>query len=362
MKNLLLKTLTYFSTKILKVKKPKIVAITGSAGKTTTKEAIYTVLKSSRQWKREVFSNYGNLNTEFGIPLSIALIKTKPPSKITWIFVFNYFIFKSILILIGLVKYPKILILEMAADKPGDLKYLTNYIKPNIAIITNIGPAHLENFIEIEKVISEKAEIIKNLSSGGIAILNIQSSYYKKLEKYVPFDAKLISIDFPVEESYIGFSRLVGKYFRLNLSQIDSVLNHYSPPKGRFEVIEKNGLVIIDSSYNSNPLSLRVVLTKGRSLKMSKRPTRYIGIIGDMKELGLKTDEYHKQFKTVLKKDFDIIIGVGEKSILFEPDHHFNRVDEAIPFVLRLVKKNDMILIKGSHSVHLEKIVNKLIK
>lgn len=362
MKNILLNILTFFARKILKLKKPEIVAITGSAGKTTTKEAIYAVLKSSKQWKRDVFSNYGNLNTEFGIPLSIGLMKIKPPNKITWIFVLIYYVFKSLLIIIGLIKYPRILVLEMAADKPGDLEYLTSYIKPNIAIVTNIGPAHLEKFIDIEKVISEKAQVIKNLHSGGIVILNKQSNYCHQLEKYLPDDAKLILIDFPVEESFIGFTRLVGKYFRLNLSQIDSVLNKYSPPKGRFEVVEKNGLTIIDSSYNSNPLSLQVVLGKGKSLKMSKKPERYIGIIGDMKELGAKADEYHQQFKTVLKRDFDILIGVGEKSRLFEPDYHFNRVEEAIPFILRLAQKNDMILVKGSHSVHLEKIIDKLIK
>ena len=95
---------------------------------------------------------------------------------------------------------------------------------------------------------------------------------------------------------------------------------------------------------------------------MIKKPSRYIGIIGDMKELGLESDVYHRQFRPILKKDFDILIGVGEKSKLFEPDYHFNQVEEAIPSVLRLVQKNDMILVKGSHSIHLEKIISKLIK
>ena len=362
MKNLLLSILTYFANQILLSKKPEIVAITGSAGKTTAKEAIYSTLKSSRQWKDKVFSNYGNLNTEFGIPLSIAIIKVKPPNKLTWIFVLSYYVIKSILILVGLIKYPRILILEMATDKPNDLKYLTSYIHPKIAIVTNIGPSHLERFVQIEAVIDEKTQVIKHLAPNGIVILNKQSNYYHKLIQYLPNDAKLILIDYPVEESYIGFTRLVGKYFRLNLSQIDSVLNKYSPPKGRLEIIKKNGLTIIDSSYNSNPLSLRVVLTKGRSLKMSQRPERYIGIIGDMKELGESVNQYHLDFKKILKKDFDILISVGEKSKLFEADYHFGKVQEAIPFILKLIQKNGMLLIKGSHSVHLEKIVQKLIK
>ena len=81
-----------------------------------------------------------------------------------------------------------------------------------------------------------------------------------------------------------------------------------------------------------------------------------------MKELGENADKYHLDFKEILKKDFDILISVGEKSKLFEADYHFEKVQDAIPFVLKQVQKNDMLLIKGSHSVHLEKIVQKLIK
>jgi UDP-N-acetylmuramoyl-tripeptide--D-alanyl-D-alanine ligase len=183
MRKLLQHILKLLSIAILAKYRPKVVAITGSVGKTSAKEAIYTILNSV--YSDEVRSNYKNLNTEIGVPLTIIGGVDARGNIFSWV---ANFVKAAKIILWRDSNYPKIIILEMAADKPGDIRYLTSFIQPDIAVVTAIGemPSHLEFFPERDSYISEKANIIKNLKPGGTAILNYDDLSVRDLRNNVP--------------------------------------------------------------------------------------------------------------------------------------------------------------------------------
>ena len=175
--------LKLLSRLILQKYKPKVVAITGSAGKTSAKEAIFVVLET--KFPGKVRRSSGNFNTEIGAPLTI--IGGTDAQRNVFLWLINFF--KAVkLIFFRDNNYPKIIILEMAADKPGDIRYLTSFIQPDIAVVTAIGemPSHLEFFPERAVYISEKANIIKNLKPGGTAILNYDDLSVRELRDIVP--------------------------------------------------------------------------------------------------------------------------------------------------------------------------------
>ena len=150
MKKILYFTLKLLSIAVIKKYQPKIIGITGSVGKTSSKEAIFSVIKKNWRVRRSI----KNYNNEIGVPLTILNQDTGGKSIVAWIKIviagLKLLVFKN-------KKYPQILILEMGADKPGDIKYLTSIAPPDIAVLTAIGRSHLQNFGQLEKTIKEKA-------------------------------------------------------------------------------------------------------------------------------------------------------------------------------------------------------------
>jgi UDP-N-acetylmuramoyl-tripeptide--D-alanyl-D-alanine ligase len=168
------KTLRFMAVSVLKKYHPKTIGITGSVGKTSAKEAIFTVLGSHYSARR----NGKNYNNEIGLPLTIIGAETGGNSFWGWTKVF----LKWLGIIIFPVKYPEVLILEMGADRQGDIKYLVDFIKPQIGVITDISGSHLEFFGSLEGITKEKGYLAKHLEGKGTAILNIDNSQLKKLK------------------------------------------------------------------------------------------------------------------------------------------------------------------------------------
>ena len=157
--------LRVISTLVLEKYKPKIVAITGSVGKSTTKEVIFYLLRQ----KFFVWKSEKNLNTEIGVPLSILGITDEPGRNIIkWFRVFS----KGIGLILFTKKYPQILVLEMAAEFPGDLEYLTSFVRPDVSVVTNVGISHMEFFKTHDAIRREKGALVRALSADGVAILN----------------------------------------------------------------------------------------------------------------------------------------------------------------------------------------------
>jgi len=405
MKKILFIILRHLSKKIIKKYKPKIIGITGSVGKTTSKNAVYEVLKN----RYKVRMSPKSYNSELGLPLTIMNLET---SKSFFVWIIN--IFKGIkLLLIKDKNYPEILILEMGADKPGDISYLNTIIKPDIAILTEVSPAHLEKFDNLDNILKEKLQIFNTGDSNQKAILNLDNPLIKKSQTDI--DANIITyginedadikafninshntfdddytsgIEFDLkyknENIHVKMQYLLGKHqiytilsafaigiiFDLTLENIKNSLEDTRPQNGRMALIKgiKNTW-IIDDTYNSSPIASISAL---EALSASSILGRKIAVLGDMLELGASSESEHKKIGyRVQDLEIDLLITVGERSrdiargaIEAGMDENtvfmFSSPEEAGKFIQNRIKQNDLILIKGSQGVRCEKIVKEI--
>ncbi|MDD4607092.1 MAG: UDP-N-acetylmuramoyl-tripeptide--D-alanyl-D-alanine ligase [Patescibacteria group bacterium] len=397
---------------VVKKHHPLVIGITGSVGKTSTKEAVFTVLNS----KFNVRKSEKNYNNEFGLPFTILGTDAPGKSILAWLKI----LFKAIsLNLIKCSTFPEILVLEMAADHPGDIAYLLSICKPQISIVTTVAPVHLEYFKTIEKVAREKRRIIEILDKKGLAILNADDehvfSFREKTQAQIltygfsdisDIKAEEITIRQELDhgsqelENVVGgisfkltyrgsvvpvflpgvlgrhqiYSILaaaaVGIYRDMNLVEISEALRNYQSPPGRMKLIEGiKHTYIIDDTYNSSPRSVKAGLETLSELTVQARK---IAVLGDMLELGSFTEEGHRDVgRVVAISHVDILVTVGEKSndtilgakkagMAEENLFHFDKTEEAGRFLQDKIKEGDLILIKGSQGMRMEKIVKEL--
>jgi UDP-N-acetylmuramoyl-tripeptide--D-alanyl-D-alanine ligase len=411
MRKILENILKFFAAKILKKYNPKVIGITGSVGKTSTKEAIFTVLSPHFNVRK----NEKNYNNEIGLPLTIIGAKTGGKSLFLWLGVFLKAIW---LILFRDKNYPEILILEMAADKPGDIRYFLKFIKLNIAVVTAVAPVHLEQFKDIEKIAKEKSKIVSELDANGIAILNFDDEKVREMQnltkakvltfgfdekadlrclEFVPgsvsieenniktigvtfkilYSGKAIPVHIPNvlgrQQIYAALAAaLVGLVFDLNLLQISESLMNYKAPRGRMNVIPgiKN-TIIIDDSYNASPRSTIAALDVLSSLPIGEN-SRKFAVLGDMLELGTYTAKAHREIgKVVVDKKIDYLITIGPNASLIADEAErlgmsidnifsFDNSEEAGRFLQDRIKQGDIILVKGSRAMKTEKVVKEI--
>lgn len=393
MSKLLQKYLRFWAKYYLKRTKPKIVAITGSIGKTSTKEAIFEVLKI--KYGNDVRKSEGNLNNETGVPLAILGYKKSPRRFYEW---FPIILGAKIRALFG--KKYTILVLEMAADKPGDIKYLTEFARPDVACVTSIAQAHMQAFGSIEKIAEEKIELIKALNCEGTAIINEDDAH---LKKYLFKDAEMLSYAINAKANFeakniiteidefksktifqvvtedekfkamtptLGrvwnvYSALAavacGKIFDMPSSDIIKGLENVKTEKHRMEVLKgKNGTLIIDDSYNANPLSMRAALDVLNFLPQPKSGGRKIVCLGDMLEIGKISRDAHKIIGEYARRIADEVIAVGTEAVYYEASKCFQNANEAGDYLLGNIRENDIILIKASRAIGLDKVVEML--
>ncbi len=385
--------------------KPTIVGITGSVGKTSTKEAIYTVLSSKFRVRRNVKS----YNTEIGVPLTILGLETARKSFFGW---FKNF-FKALGVILFGVNFPKILVIEMGASKPNDIKYLLGLIQPKIGIVTAVAPTHLEFFGQVEKVAQEKERLIKALPKEGTAILNFDDERVYAMKESsggevltfgfgqgaavrasnlelrimnhesgisavrgISFKVNYKGSSIPVrlagvlgkQQVYAALPAIaVGLKFGMNLIEISESLGKYKAPAGRMNIIGGvKHTLIIDDTYNSSPTSSLAALET-----IEKLDGRKVVVLGDMLELGTYTEEGHRQVARIASQVADLIFTVGERAKFitdearvcgFDKDKifEFSCAEDAQKPLQAQIKKDDIILVKGSRAVHMEKIVKEI--
>ena len=407
---LLHKILAYFAKKIIKKYNPLIIGVTGSVGKSSTKEAIYTVLKT----KFDVRCTLKNYNNEIGLPLTIFGFSSPGRNIIGWLNVF----LKISKTLLFQVKYPKILVLEMAADHPGDIKYLTNIASPRIGVITAVGLTHTEFFKSINAVAREKQVLLKNLKEKDWAILNIdderigvmgdktsaQILTFGLSEKAniqateIKVDQELLDGETPkvrgllFKVNYRGStvpvflpniinqaqiysvlgSIAVGLALGLNLIDIIKTLPKYKTLPGRLNMIPGvQKTLILDDTYNSSPQAVKISLLSLNRIEISPSARKWV-VLGDMLELGELSAQAHEETgREVSKIDPDYLIAVGQEAkqistgarnsgLSLSKIFNFNNASEAGDFLISKIHEGDVILIKGSQGMHLEKIVKKI--
>lgn len=398
----------------LKKYNPRIIGVTGSVGKTSAKEAIFTVLAGHFRARR----NEKNYNNEIGIPLTIIGSSSGGSSVFGWLKVF----FKWMAIMILPLEYPEILILEMGADRPGDLKYLTDFVKLEVGVLTDISASHMEFFKNLEGIAKEKWTIIKSLNEKGLAIINVDNPTLANLKDQVK--SSLITLGFSKEAemqatdiafsysdtavllpqniradkeirgisfklNYRGasipvrlnnvlarhqiypalFAAAVGTWFGLNLVEIGAALENFSPPCGRMNLIAGiKKSFIIDDTYNGSPASMQAAL---ETLGTIAAPRKVV-VLGDMLELGEETQSRHKKLaQKFLEIKGDLIFLVGKRMQFaaeelqknnFSQDNvfHFSDPVQAGKKLQEIIREGDLILVKGSQGMRMEKIVEEI--
>ena len=396
------KILRAMAVVVLKRHKPKIVAITGSVGKSSTKAAVFAVL-SSKFYVRE---NQKNYNNEIGIPLTIIGADSGGRNIFKWLWIF----FKWILVII-FPKYPEILILELGVDRVGDMKYFMSFIKPTVGVVTNVSLSHIEFFKTVENIAKEKRVLIESVDSNGWAILNQDDENTIKMSQNT--DAQVISFG-QSEDAKINASNLVYNYqenkpegisfklnyegknipirlknilaghyvyaalvgvaagivFKINLVDIANALEKFRSPQGRMNLLDgKSGSYIIDDTYNASPMSMLAALSVLEQLKAQRK----IAVLGDMLELGDLTESGHREIgKKISSAKIDILVAVGQRmkfavaelvALGFPPANIFQFDDpmSASEKVLEFLKADDFVLIKGSQGMRMEKITEKIL-
>ncbi|MCX6812016.1 MAG: UDP-N-acetylmuramoyl-tripeptide--D-alanyl-D-alanine ligase [Candidatus Berkelbacteria bacterium] len=382
----------------LKVKwaKPKIIAITGSYGKTSAKEAVFQVL--SQKFGSDVGKNYGNMNSVLGLPLAILGLKSYnfgagfivDLARAKWGFFFH--------------KLPKILVLELGIDKPGEMAQLLRIITPDISVITGISETHLEKLKNIETVRREKELVFKSLPKNGVAMFSADDENSRDLDfpvgvkkisfgkngdiKYKNLKVEITGTNFDLEiadETVAIKSKLVGEHlvqnlliaaaagkeFGISAEEIKTSLEKIKPQPGRMNPLKtKNQMLVLDDSYNSNPFSAQKAL---QTLKAIDWSGRRVAILGNMNELGNFTTNGHLLVGEVAGKSADLLIFVGPNAKLLASGAEksgmpknkikiFATTDEAIKSLDSLLVPGDIILIKASQNgMRFENIVKYLL-
>jgi len=301
--------------------------------------------------------------------------------------------------------------MEYGADKAGDIKKLLDIAKPNISVITAIGniPSHVENYSGPEAVAREKTRVIEQLSTNGFAILNCDDEHVMKVKektrarvftfgfnekadlRIVYFETKSVNdrpdgISFKLEyggslvpvtlKGVFGKSQAyaaaaaasVGIIFGMNMAKISEALSNYKPLSGRMTLLQGIKMsYIIDDSYNASPISMNAALDTLKAVKAKRR----IAVLGDMAEIGKFTISAHEEIGRRVSKIADLLVTVGGKAKIIS-EHarkhgmpkkrvmEFDDVDEASDQVQNLIRKGDVILIKASRVIKLDKLVERI--
>lgn len=338
-----------------------ILGITGSNGKTTTKELIAAVLSK----KFNLVFTQGNLNNHIGVPLTLLQMDEKTE--------------------FGVV--------EMGANHPGEIAALCRIAAPDYGIITNIGKAHLEGFGSFEGVIHTKGEMYDYIGpKNGTIFYNIDNPILQQISKdlsnrvsYGQSGADLngepvlsppyihVKANFPKGVLYLNSKLIgdynyenimaaacIGNYFGVDPLQIQEAIKHYTPKNNRSQLIQKEGLHIIMDAYNANPTSMKASIESFAE----KSSDNSILILGDMLELGEYSEEEHRSVLEMLKeKQFEEVYLVGKEFKKAATGFHFRTftdVGELCDFLQKKKIKNGNILIKGSRGIQLEKVLDFL--
>jgi UDP-N-acetylmuramoyl-tripeptide--D-alanyl-D-alanine ligase len=398
----ILRLLTWEAKLVLAKHKPFIIGVTGNLGKTSTKDAIYAVMKQHYYVRRSEKS----MNSEFGVPLTILGQKSGWNNPFKWILIITNGLF-----VIWQKSYPTHIILEIGADRPGDIKSIANWIKPDITVVTQFGqvPVHIEFFPDREAVIHEKGYLVESLKKSGVFIFNADDNDAKKLIDRT--EAKKVSIGIhekadikagrirqygnPIEgveadvtinslgyhmvlPDVIGKSPVycalpalaVAEELGISLEVACASLRDADKPKGRMRLLSgMNDSIIIDDTYNASPKATEHGL---KTLSEMKTHGRKIAVLGDMLELGEHTRDEHYKIGVEAAASCHKLYTVGIRARVMAEgaldakmlDENIMQCDTAIDAGKELVQvlcPGDIVYMKGSQGVRMERAVKMIL-
>ncbi len=313
----------YYIYLLQKLTNIKVIAITGSAGKTTTKE----MLASFLMFNGNTVYSKDNIDPVFNIPTTILKCNFKT----------------------------KYLVLEFGVEYPNEMDFYLWLVTPDIGVITNIYPTHTLFFKDEEGVLKEKSKLVMSTKT---AILNKDNKYLKSLKDKIKAKIFWFTEGKNLLKTNENVARKVAEILNIDNKIIKKGLSTYTPQKHRLAIIKhKSGATIVDDSYNSNPEALIASVKYFNNLAKSKDK---IIVIGDMLELGQREVSEHKRIANFLKKyNFNKIYGVGELVGYITP--HLYSIEELAKILKKDLKPNTFVLIKGSRSIGLDRLVDKLV-
>lgn len=408
MKQKVLKKILKFLAKgMLQKHKPLVVGITGSVGKSSAKEAIALALSQNYMVRK----TEGNLNNEFGIPLTIFGLQAGGNSVVAWFLI----IIKASLLRYGSFSYPQALVLEMGVDRPGDMAYLLSIVTPDIGVVTHVSGSHLEYFKTVGRIAKEKGELVTHFKEGkGIAILNADNEHTLKMKEktnaavtytygfhpgatvrgtnilllqdngargnlpYYSLKIEHQGNTFPlrlpniVAEHHISSvlaAMTVAIALKMNLVEVAGRLADFAPLPGRLRMLPgSRDTFLLDDTYNASPVSTKAAL---KVLGQIQSPRR-VAVLGDMLELGAKSDDMHRELKGDLVSagvQVAILVGTHMRALYtnLQESHAIPKVfwEESPVVVAKNIKSilepRDTVLIKGSQGMRMELITKALL-
>ncbi|MBP9836414.1 MAG: UDP-N-acetylmuramoyl-tripeptide--D-alanyl-D-alanine ligase [Candidatus Pacebacteria bacterium] len=405
-KSIVVSILVFESKILLRRHHPIIIAITGSVGKTSMKDAIYSILKRHYSTRKSEKS----FNSDIGVPLTVLGLPNAWNNPFLWLknIVDGFFVaFFS-------KDYPEYLILETGIDRPGDMSKLTSWIKPDFVVLTRLPdvPVHVEYFSDPQAVIDEKMKLVEALKPEGVVICNhddqiIQAQLQAVRHKVIGFSRYLNSQytasndqvyyhdDVPVGLSFdiddlneklnVKISGVLGGQHvytyagaiatavqcGIPLSEaVLSLLTHESPP-GRMRIIKGiKGSVIIDDTYNSSPAAAEQAVIALKEIRYAKRK---IAVLGDMLELGRFSAREHERIGELVASSVDVLLTLGVRSrkiaetaleygLSEKKIFQYDDVTKAGRELQNLIQSGDVILVKASQGIRAEKIVEEIMQ
>lgn len=408
LKTFIKKILCYLVKQILRKYNPDVIGVTGSMGKTSVKWIVAGILQN----KFRVRASVSSYNTFIGLALTIIGKESPCRSVVGWLAV----LWSGLkLTLKKDLDYPEVLVLEMAANKPGDLRKVVEMVELDIGVVTAVGPTHLEFFKTTRKVAQEKRRLISGLSKTGVAVLNRDDSeVYEMRNKtgadVVTFgfhpdaDARASDVNFKINADtetpegmifkliYKGnvvpvfLPGVIGEHIiypslaaiaialamGMNLVEITQVMQTIIMPPGRMRLLAGiKDTLLIDDSYNASLAPMRSALETLAQCPVKAGGEKY-AVLGDMLELGASTADSHREIGLRVAEagtNFFITVGEAMKSAAQAAregglnEHQiasFNNSQEAGRFLQEKLKFNDIVLIKGSRAMRMEKVVKEV--
>ena len=345
----------------------KLIGITGSNGKTSVKEMCRKILVDYAG-ESAVLSTKGNLNNDIGLPMMLLEIKEQH----------------------------EFAVIEMGANHVGEIDYLTTIARPDVAIVNNVGPAHLEGFGSLENIAKAKAEIFNGLSEKGVAVINLDDVFASDWQK-ICVDRNIFSFSMQEEQAdvyakYITDNcyliitdnaeaelslKVPGQHNVMNalaataatlsvgvpLLSIITSLSEFKNIQGRLTVaVSSLGYRVIDDTYNANPLSVSAAINV-----LTELPGNRILVLGDMAELGENANKLHAEIGCKAKQaGINSLYATGELSLstvkaFGESGFHFKTKKELINALQEKLTENDVVLVKGSRSAAMEEVVERIL-
>lgn len=345
-----------------------LIGITGSAGKTTTKEMIATLIGTERR----TFKSWGNFNNQIGAPLCLDNVPDDA----------------------------QVVVSEMGMNHAGEIAEIAGLMRPHIGVYTNIAPVHIEFFGTIEGIAAAKRELLENLTPGGTVVVNNDNEHVVRISR--DYDGPRVTYGVEHEAQYratnIRERGLLGTRFTLvaegaqrelelvlpgrhNLDNllaaiataravgiswegIERGVGDVKPAYHRGVILPWNGATIYDDTYNSNPYALQRTL----ELMTQAEAKRRVAVIGDMLELGEQEMQFHRDAGLAIPKSIDVVVGVGKRTRALLDGareagfpghrlHHFDTAQDAGEFLKDEIREGDLVLLKGSRGVGLDKAV-----